>query len=61
LAQAAIAFEDAAAFAADRLSADGGEFVASIRLTECTERNPKPAQSVHTLEKLAFAWDSADD
>jgi hypothetical protein len=61
LAQAVIAFEDLAALAADRLRAKGGEFVAPVRLVEGTARNPASAQSVQAPEKLAFAWDGADD
>src|SRR5262245_49998655 len=61
LAQAAVAFEDLAALAADRLRAEGGEFMAPVRLVEGTVRNPEPAQPVHALEKLALAWYGADD
>jgi hypothetical protein len=61
LAQAVIAFEDSAALAADRLGAEGGEFAAPVRLVKGSVGNPAPAQSVNALEKLAFAWDSADD
>jgi hypothetical protein len=61
LTQAVIAFEDPAALTADGLGADGGEFVAPVGLMENTVRNPEPAQSVHALEELAFAWDGADD
>ena len=61
LTQAAIAFEDLAALPADRLRADGGKLIAAVRLAESTVRNPAPPQSVHTLAKLAFAWEGADD
>jgi hypothetical protein len=61
LAQAAIAFEDLTAFAANRLGAEGGEFVAPVRLVEGSVRNPQAPQAVDTLKKLAFVWDGADD
>src|SRR5262245_44827603 len=61
LAQAAIAFEDLAALAVDRLRTDGGEFVAPVRLVKGTAGNPEPVQSVKTLEKRTFVRDGADD
>jgi hypothetical protein len=61
LLQAVVALEDPAALAVDRLRADGGEFVAQVRLVERTVGNPESAQSVDALEKLALASDGADD
>jgi hypothetical protein len=55
LAQAVVAFEDLTALAADRLRADGGEFVGPVRLVECPVRNAESTQAVHAPEKLAFA------
>jgi hypothetical protein len=50
LAQAAIAFEDLASFAADWLGADGGKFVVPVRFVESSVRNPASAQVVEALE-----------
>ena len=50
-----------AALTANRLRADGGEFVASVWLVEGTVCNSEAAQSVLTLEKLALAWNGAND
>jgi hypothetical protein len=50
-----------AALAANRLRADGGEFVAPVWLVEGTVCNSEAAQSVLTLEKLALAWNGAND
>jgi hypothetical protein len=61
LAQAAIAFEDLAALPADRFCTEGGEFVGSVRFVEGSVRYPQAPQAVHTLKKLAFVWDGADD
>jgi hypothetical protein len=61
LAQAAIASEDLASFSADRLRADGGEFVASVRFIEGTARNPFSAQAVDALEEVAFVGQGADN
>lgn len=61
LAQAAVAFEDLAVLTPNRLGADGGEFVISVRLVEGSVGNPAPAQSLGALEKLAFTWDATDD
>ena len=56
-----IALEELAALAPDRLRADGGEFVAPVRLVEGPVGNPQAAQPVQALEKLAFAGDGADN
>ncbi len=55
LAQATVALEQLAALTEDWLRADGGEFVAPVRLVKSTVCNPASAQSFHALEKLAFA------
>jgi len=61
LVQAVIALKEVATLAADRLSAEGGEFVAPVRLVERTECNPESAQAVDALEELAFAGDGTGD
>jgi hypothetical protein len=61
LAQAAKAFEDLAALAADRLRADGCQLVAPVRFVKGPTGYAAAAQSVQALEQLAFAWDSAHD
>ena len=50
LAQAAITFEDLSALATDRLRADGGKLIATVRFIEGTVRNSAPAQVVKALE-----------
>jgi hypothetical protein len=44
-----------AALPADRLGADGREFIAPVRLVESTVGNLKSVQAVKTLKKLTFA------
>src|SRR5262249_49241221 len=61
LAQAAIAFEDAAALAADRLRAESGEFVAAVGLAESAAGDPNPAQAVKTLEQTALVGNGTDN
>lgn len=61
LAQAAIAFEDAAALSANRLGADGREFVAPVWLVESTVGDTESAQAAKALKKLAFAGNSTND
>jgi hypothetical protein len=56
-----IAFEELPALPADGLGADGGEFVAAVRLVECAVGNPESAQMVNTLEQLTFVREGADD
>ena len=53
--------EDLAAFTADRLRAQGGEFVAPVGLVESPVSNPEPAQSVHAPIEMAFGRDTTDD
>ena len=59
--QAAVAFEDPAALAPDRLRTDGGEFAAPVGLVECPVRNPVAAQTVNERKELSLAGDGADD
>lgn len=61
LAQATIVFEDVAALPANRLRADGREFVAPVRLVESTVCNPQSTQSIQAPKELTFAGDGADD
>jgi hypothetical protein len=61
LAQAAVAFEELAALAVDRLSADRSQLVGSVRLLEGSVCDPQAAQSVHTLTQLSLSRNGAND
>ncbi len=59
--QAAIAFEETAAFAEDGLRGEGGQLLAAVRLKESTAGNPGSAQPVHALEQMAFGRKADND